>query len=145
MRTFLLALAISLFTPVFANDSPQALQDAFVNALLAQDANAVAACYTDDAISYAIDTMVLVGPGAVRKSWQEFFSTYKVLAVELDNGDMLVKGKTAVSWGLFTITAEPVAGGEAIEMRGRYTDISKKIYGQWLYILDHASVPTTAE
>ena len=39
-------------------------------------------------------------------------------------------GDTAVAWGLFTIMAEPVAGGEAVEMQGRYMDVAKNIDGK---------------
>jgi uncharacterized protein (TIGR02246 family) len=132
--------------PVFSNESPEALQDAFVKAMAANDADGLAACYTDDAVSYAVDAMVGVGPGFVRDSWNAFFSVYTIKEVGLSDTHMETFGDTAAAWGLFSMKVEPVTGGDSIEMRGRFMDVAKKVDGNWLYIADHASVPTpTAE
>jgi ketosteroid isomerase-like protein len=39
------------------------------------------------------------------------------------------------------MTFVPKSGGDPIVMKGRYTDMSRKIGDEWLYIFDHASVP----
>ena len=132
-------------TPVFGNDSPKALQDAFVQAMENNDADGLAACYTNDAVSYAVDVMAGVGPNFVRDSWNAFFAVYTVKAISLSETHMETFGNTAAAWGLFTMLVEPVDGGEATEMRGRYMDVAKKVDGNWLYIADHASVPLPAE
>ena len=55
-------------------------------------------------------------------------------------------GDTGIAWGQFKLLAEPVAGGDPVEMLGRYTDVSRNVDGSWLYILDHVSmVPPAAE
>jgi uncharacterized protein (TIGR02246 family) len=141
----LFATFILFSTPVFSNDSPKALQDAFVQAMANNDADGLAACYTDDAVSYAIDVMAGVGPGFVRDSWNAFFAVYTVKDISLSETHMEAFGDTAAAWGLFTMLVEPVDGGEATEMRGRYMDVAKKVDGSWLYIADHASVPLPAE
>jgi len=126
----------------FANDSPQALQDAFMTALLANDADGIAACYTADATNFPLDSMSGVGPESVRASWGGFFAAFRVTDVRLSDDQLIVLGDAAVAWGLFNITAEPAEGGEAVEFKGRYTDVAKNIDGTWLYVMDHASVPT---
>jgi ketosteroid isomerase-like protein len=56
-----------------------------------------------------------------------------------------VSGDLAAAWGLFTITAVPVGGGEAVIFKGRYMDVAKNFDGSWLYVADHASMPMPAE
>ncbi len=139
-------IVLVLFSiPVFGNDSPEALQDAFVKAMEANDADGLAACYTDDAVSYAIDAMVGVGPDFVRDSWNSFFAVYTIKEVGLLDTHMETFGDTAAAWGLFSIMVEPVAGGDAFEMRGRFMDVAKRADGIWLYIADHASVPVPSQ
>jgi len=133
---------LALFSlPVAGNDSPEALQDAFVQAMETNDADGLAACYTDDAVSYAVDVMVGVGPDFVRESWNAFFAAYTIKKAGLSDTHMENFGDTAVAWGLFSMLVEPVAGGEAFEMHGRFMDVAKMVDGSWLYIADHASMP----
>ena len=133
---------IVLFSmPALGNESPEALQDAFVKAMQANDPDGLAACYTDDAVSFAVDVMVGVGPDFVRDSWNAFFEAYTIKKATLFDTHMEKSGETAVAWGLFSMLVEPVAGGEAIEMHGRFMDVAKNVDGRWLYIADHASVP----
>ena len=137
---------IVLFSmPALGNESPEALQDAFVKAMQANDPDGLAACYTDDAVSFAVDVMVGVGPEFVRDSWKSFFMTYTIKKVELSGTYMETFGDTAAAWGLFTMLVEPTEGGEAFEMQGRFMDVAKEVDGSWLYIADHASVPASAE
>ena len=135
------AFLVLFSMPVVGNDSPEALQDAFVQAMEANDADALAACYTDDAVSYAVDVMVGVGPDFVRDSWNAFFDVYTIRKASLFDTHMENSGETAAAWGLFSMLVEPVAGGEAFEMQGRFMDVAKNVDGRWLYIADHASVP----
>jgi ketosteroid isomerase-like protein len=68
MKPFVLCLTLALCHSALAFESPQALQDGFMAALRANDADGMAACYTPDATSFSPDTMVGVGPDAVRTS-----------------------------------------------------------------------------
>ncbi len=125
--------------------SPEALQDAFVAALAANDAAAVAACYAQDALSYAMDEMAGVGPDFVRDSWSNFFSVYTIMEIGLYDTHMAISGDIAASWGLFRMLVEIAGDGEEIELHGRFTDVAKNVNGTWLYIADHASVPLPPE
>ena len=124
-----------------ANETPQALQDAFMAAVISNNADAVAACYTDDAVNFTLDTMMGIGPESARRSWGSFFESFDVDKAELRETHLEVHGDTAIAWGLFLIVATPREGGEPVEFRGRYMDIARKIDGRWLYVADHASMP----
>ncbi|MEJ8568048.1 YybH family protein [Elongatibacter sediminis] len=122
-------------------DSPEALQNAFMEALRAGDADGIAACYTDDATNFTPDRMIGYGPDSARQSWGGFFEQYQVMSATLSEQHMVQSGDLAAAWGLFTINAQPRAGGEPIVMKGRYMDVARNFEGQWLYLADHASVP----
>ena len=141
MKQIFFVLICLVSTSAWSNDSPKALQDAFMAALVANDADGIAGCYTSDATNFAVDSMIGIGPDAVRESWGGFFTAFKVLDATLSDTHLETRGDIAAAWGLFHITAKPVAGGEAVELHGRYMDVSKNIDGNWLYIADHASMP----
>lgn len=128
----------------FANESPQALQEAFMTALNANDAQGLANCYTSDAVNFPVDSLVGTGPESVAESWNGFFATYRVVGASLSEDHLEIHGDTAVAWGLFTIAAEPAEGGDAVEMKGRYMDVARNVDGVWLYVADHASMPIPA-
>lgn len=132
------------FSSSFANDSPQALQQAFMAALRANDVQGLADCYTSDAVNFPVGSLVGTGPESVTESWRGFFAAYKVVDASLSEEHLEIHGDTAVAWGLFTIMAEPADGGEAIEMKGRYMDVARNMDGTWLYVADHASMPLPA-
>lgn len=145
MKPLLACLSFLLLPfPAVANDSPEALQRAFMDALQANDAAALAACYSEDAVNFPVASMRGVGPDSVRRDWEAFFSAWRVVGAELSEQHLETHGDTAVAWGLFSIMAEPAAGGTVVRMDGRYMDVARLIDGQWLYVADHASMPLPA-
>ncbi len=128
----------------FASESPQALQDAFMAALKANNVQGLADCYTSNAVNFPVGTLVGSGPESVIESWSSFFAAYTVVDASLSDTHMEIHGNTAVAWGLFTIMAEPAEGGDAVEMKGRYMDVARNMDGTWLYVADHASMPLPA-
>lgn len=141
MRILIAVLALTIVGITEANDSPEALQDAFMTAIRAHDADAIAACYADDAVNFTLDSMMGIGPDSARQSWGGFFESFEVQLAELDETHLEVHSDTAIAWGLFLIVAVPRAGGEPVEFRGRYMDVARNIDGRWLYVADHASLP----
>lgn len=136
-----MALLLTWSATLQAQDSPQALQDAFMKALRASDSAGLAACYADGAVNFPVASLIESGPAAVKAGWDEFFATMVVREAALEQDHLEVHGDTAVAWGLFVITAEPVGGGEPVELRGRYMDVARLLDGRWLYVADHASMP----
>ena len=143
MRTTMIVLSLLMASAaVFAHDSPEALMDRFMDALRAEDAEGLAACYADDAVNFPISgAMKEIGPDAVKASWDGFFSAFRVIDARLPEKHIETHGDTAIAWGLFRIEAEPVEGGEPVVIKGRFMDVSRKIDGTWMYVADHASVP----
>lgn len=140
LPTILLAWA----TTAQAQESPKALQDAFLAALRGHDADGLAACYAKDAVNFPVDELVGLGPDSVRASWSGFFEDFQVMEVSLSEDHLETHGDVAFAWGLFEMTVEPIGGGEAQTMTGRYLDVARNFDGQWLYVADHASVPITS-
>ncbi len=137
----ILACTVGLSTTALANESAVVLQEAFVAGLLANDPQALADCYADDAINFPLSSMVGHGPDSVAESWAGFFSKFRIIAAELSDGHLETHGDTAIAWGFFNLVAEPRDGGEAVKFVGRYMDVARNIDGSWLYVADHASMP----
>jgi uncharacterized protein (TIGR02246 family) len=128
--------------PTPAQETAKALQDNFLGALIANDADAVAKCYAKDAVFFPVaGELVLEGSDAIRASWAGFFSANRVTACALSQTSGSEMGDTSVAWGLWQMTFQPLAGGEPVTMDGRFMDMAKKIDGKWRYVADHPSVP----
>jgi len=147
MKAISLALAASLVAaPALAQESAKALQDAFVAAVIAEDADALGALYTADALSYGPDGGVATGPEEIGASWAPFFDGFDGFTLALDQqGEMAIGKKAHAAWGLWTMSATNVETGEATTWKGRFTDVSVKTDGGWKYQNDHASPLATAE
>ena len=141
---YLLTSVVFFSSSSLANESAEALQDAFMAALRANDVQALADCYTSDAVNFPVGSLIGAGPESVTESWGGFFAAYEVVDASLSEQHLEVHGDTAIAWGLFTIIAEPTEGGEPVEMKGRYMDVARNVDGAWLYVADHASMPLPA-
>lgn len=137
------ALALSA-APAYAQDSANALADAFVAAVVAEDAAALAALYTDDADSYDPSGYVQKGRDEIAASWQMFFDAYDGFAASLNRkGEFSPDKKSHVAWGLWTMSATPSGGGEEVVWNGRFLDLSVRTDEGWRYRVDHASMMAT--
>ena len=113
--------------------------DCWKPAFVAGDADAVAACYAEDAVMYFPGGSAAAGRAAIRDGYAHYFSEYTITDAQLVEVGRVAHGDTVTSWGDFTITMVPKAGGAPIVSHGRFTDVSKRIDGQWRYVVDHAS------
>lgn len=137
-----------LLFPAFsvdAQESPQALQEAFLDAIRVGDIDALAALYAEDAASFPIGEMVGHGRDGVRSAWGPFLEAYDVTAFEIKDSHVEIIEDSAVAWGQWTLTAVPTGRGERIDIEGRFMDMAKKIDGKWRYVVHHASAPLWAE
>jgi uncharacterized protein (TIGR02246 family) len=134
------AACAALFSPAFAQETPEALGDAFCAAVAAEDANALAALYTEDADSYSPDGTIQKGRAEIAASWKTFFDGNDGFTCTLDKKGGDGDKKTHTAWGLWTMTATPAAGGEKFTMAGRFMDIAVKTADGWRYKADHASM-----
>ena len=113
--------------------------DCFVAGFKSGSADAVAACYAEDAIIWFPGGSMAKGRAAIRDGFAHFFSGVTVKDVEMTNMGHEAVGDTKVSWGTYAIrTVDKATQVETVE-RGRFTDVQKKINGRWLYTVDHPS------
>jgi len=135
------AALLCVFTlPGHAADSGQGKADAcWRKAFLAGDADATAACYAPDAVFWPPGGTMATGSKAIRDSYAKFFADNKVATVDIKPlGDRTI-GMDSASWGTYSLTYTPKAGGAMKTETGRYNELSRKINGHWLYVVDHAS------
>lgn len=141
MKYTLAAALCFAAAPAFAQETPEALADAFVAAIVAEDSGALANLYTEDADSYDPSGGVQKGRAEIAANWNAFFGAYDGFTASLDRkGQHAMDKKSAAAWGLWTMSATPVGGGDKEIWNGRFLDVAVKTKDGWRYIVDHASM-----
>jgi len=137
------ALVVSVLgaaSMALAQGGAEALDAAWVKAMKAQDANAVAALYAPDAVLWMPGAPEARGAKAIHDEYAGLLGTYTVTDVSLTDGHYETVQNIGVASGHFMMTLQPKAGGAPTIMGGRYSSVAKKVDGQWHYVVDHASV-----
>ena len=133
----LCGIASAVGSAVAAEPAPAG--DCFTAGFKAGDADAVAACYAEDAIVWFPGGPMAKGRQAIRDGFAGYFANATVKDVELTQMGAETAGKVRVTWGTYAISlVDKTTQAESVE-RGRYTDVQKMIGGRWLYIVDHPS------
>lgn len=119
-----------------------ALNQRFVAAMNAGDVDAVMATYwnSPELVTFWPDAMIARGWGATKEGVAQTFKNMPGARLELTESHQMIAGDTVIGWGLWRMSV-PQADGRSATMEGRYTDVKAKRDGQWVYILDNASVP----
>jgi uncharacterized protein (TIGR02246 family) len=141
MRRILLVLCISLFAASLFAQGTKTLDESWVKAAKAGDAEALTKLYAPDAVTYMPDEMKAKGTAEIRESFKKFLGANTVKEMTLTYDYSTTSGDLAVSSGHFSMTVEPKAGGAAQTMEGRFTSVAARKGGKWMYVSDHASVP----
>ncbi len=123
---------------VAAETEPSAA-DCFIPAFKAGNADAVAACYAEDAVMWFPGGAIAQGRAAIRDGFAGYLAGVTVKDVALTAMGQEALGDAQVSWGTYSISVIDKATGAESVQHGRYTDVSKRIGGRWLYVVDHAS------
>ena len=144
MRLRLVAGALILSALGFASaaqaaDGAEALDQAWMKAMKAGDAAAVAACYASDAVLWLPGAPEAKGAKAILDEYTGLLGANTVTEVSLTDGHYETSQNMSYGWGHFTMTLTPKAGGAPTTMAGRYVDVAKKVGGKWKYVADHAS------
>lgn len=141
------AVAFVSVTYAMSNDEmvkgAAALDQAFLKAFNAGDANAVAACYASDAVLFPPDQLMVKGQPAVLSGFAQMVKMMPGCTLDLTESHTMVAGDKVISYGTFKMT-ETGPDGKPMEMMGRYTDVKAMQNGKWVYLVDHASVPMPA-
>ena len=113
--------------------------DCFAAAFKSGNADAVAACYAEDAIIWFPGGSMAKGRTAIRDGFAHFLGGMTVKDAVLTTIDEVAMGDTRTAWGTYVITVVDKATKVESVQRGRFTDVSRKIDGRWVYIVDHPS------
>jgi len=137
--TLLLCVGAMVAGVATGKEKAKSAADCFTPAFKAGNADAVAACYADNAILWLPGGPMAQGRTAIRDGFAGFFakSTIKDITISPIGHERM--GNSMASWGTFTVRMVDKATGVETTEHGRYTDVSKKIGGRWLYVVDHPS------
>jgi uncharacterized protein (TIGR02246 family) len=136
------ATTVAVAGQIHAHDSSVptgSAADCWKPAFLAGDADAVAACYVDDAVMIFPNGPLVHGRAAIRDGYAGFLAEMTIKDAQLVELGRSGNGDHVTTWGTFTVTMVPKAGGAEIVERGRYTELSRLVDGEWRYVVDHAS------
>ena len=130
--------ALAMGVAMAADELPSA-GDCFVAGFKAANADAVAACYAEDAIIWFPGGPMAQGRAAIRDGFAHYFAGVTVEDAILTQIGQEAIGDTKVAWGTYAMTVVDKATQAKSVQRGRYTGVQKKIDGRWLYTVDHPS------
>jgi ketosteroid isomerase-like protein len=122
-----------------ADDGAKSVDAAWLKAMKANDVNALVACYAPDAVMWFPDAPEARGEKAIRAAYTGFLGANTVVDAALTDAVYNTSGDISTSWGHFTMTLKPKAGGDNVVLKGRFMSVSKKTSGQWKYVADIAS------
>lgn len=112
----------------------------WVRAVEAGDIESIAGMNGPKTVAYVPNAMVVIGTDAIVPGYADMFEKYRA-KVKIKDAQYIDSAGLVHSWGLYSLTLTPKAGGDAITMEGRFSDIATMVNGRWQYILDHASLP----
>ena len=130
---------------VLASSEGPTAAECWKAAMTSQDPAAAADCYAPDAVLWLPGTPMLSGRDAIREGYAGFFAAYDIRSASVTDLGSHADGDTVTHWGYYELVMVPKEGGDEITDRGRYTDVSRRIDGKWLYIVDHASSEPAAK
>lgn len=140
----LLLLTALVPLPATAGDGAEAVDQAWLRAMRANDIEGTVRTYADNAVAWLPGTGELRGTAAIRAAYQDMLGTNTVTAVSLTDTNYRSAGRLSAGWGHFSLTLTPKAGGAANVLSGRFTTIAERQHGRWVYVVDHASLEPPA-
>lgn len=147
MRTFLPLALVLVLAPVPAGAQShdpdiQKVADAYVKAVLAADAKAITALYTEDAVEMPPNMPSIKGRAAIEDYYTKQMAAMKMTAFTLDPVDERVMGDAAYTTGSYrqTITGPD---GKAMDVSGKYVTILKRQGDDWkiAYVIYNGDQP----
>jgi uncharacterized protein (TIGR02246 family) len=139
--SLILILAITCTSSLSAAEQGiNAIGETWVKVFQANDLEAVIALYAPNAHMFPPDAMEAVGKDAIRANYAGVMNNFTIQDMKIVDAHHETVGDLSFAWGRYSVTLVPKSGGEPVRMEGRFSDVSRKINGRWLYIVDHASV-----
>jgi len=115
------------------------VDSAWVKAMLANDAEACAALYADDAVLVLPGTGPIKGRKAIAEAYAGWLKEFKVTDARITDSEYRSAGPVSSGWGSWSVTTAPRAGGAATTETGTWCAVAVEQNGTWKYISDHAS------
>jgi uncharacterized protein (TIGR02246 family) len=134
-----LAAGVAMAADPVAPTGAKAVDAAFVKAMLAGDAAAVADCYADDAVLVMPGSSAVKGHKAILESLTGFLAANKVSDVTLTDTYYRTSGKLSTGWGHYSMVVTPKAGGAPMTDVGTFCEVASEKDGVWKYVSDHAA------
>lgn len=139
-KLFAMASVLALLAlPLMAAEVPDSAQACWQPAFEAGNADAIAQCYAPDAVFWLPGKPMMQGRAAIREGYAGFFAGATIKSAKLVQLGQITRGDEISSWGRFTVVSVSKKDGKESTEFGRYTDVSRKINGRWVYLVDHAS------
>ncbi len=136
----LLIASVALAAPTTPADGPGSVDAAWAKAFKANDLEAVVACYAPDGVAWVPDSPQAKGTQAIRESFRVFFAENTVQDISISEMHHDSVANRSVSWGTYSMTIVPKATGKPVTATGRFTEVTEKRGGKWVYVVDHASM-----
>lgn len=133
---FIFAAALSAFA---ADSGAKSVDAAWMKAMKANDLDAVMACYASDAVAWMPGSPEASGEKAIRAAYQGLFAANTVQDATVNDAHYKTSGSLSAGWGRFTLTLAPKSGGAPVTVKGRFTEVTERRRGRWVYVADHAS------
>ncbi|MEO8998885.1 MAG: nuclear transport factor 2 family protein [Rhodanobacter sp.] len=128
-----------LILPLMAAEMPKSAAACSQPAFEAGDADAVTTCCARAAVLWLPGVPMMRGRDAIRAGYTGFFAAAMIKSVTLVELVRFAHGNEMTSWGSFTVVSVLKKDGKESIEHGRCTDVSRKIDGCWVYLVDHAS------
>ncbi len=114
----------------------------FMEAFNTENADALAALFTEDGVMLPPNAPAIFGRDAIRAGNREEFASADV-AIELEDLEIKVEGNLGYKAGRYRVRAED----DQLIDRGKYIEIWRKVGGQWLIHRDiwNSSMPAAEE
>lgn len=143
-RTAVLAallLTAAAFHAVAATPSGVGAVDlAWKKAVIANDLEAILACYAPDAVAWLPEMQEAKGATALREAYKAFLGANTIRDFTSSDTHYETHGDQSVGWGRFVLTIVPKTGdGKPVSLTGRFTEVAVRRDGRWVYLVDHAS------
>lgn len=136
----LASLVTAMAAPAMASEKPESAAQCWQSAFEADDVDAVARCYAPDAQFWSAGSPIIRGREAIRSAYAGFFAGNSVKRVVITEIGGFESPSEAASWGTVRVVSVSKKDGTESIQNGRFTDMSRKIDGRWVYIVEHSSV-----
>ena len=116
-----------------------ALDRRFLEAMAAKDVDAAMSCFlASPDLIVVLWGKEMRGPAQVRAALNQLFDNYDQVKLDIDRVVELSCGECVIAVGQATYTLSK--HGKQSKVTELWTDVRRKVNGEWVYALDHAEV-----